>query len=344
MSRSVPLFAAALLAAGLSASPAPAQEEGDAFGSSPTPAVADPWSAPHDPLNVSGEQLEWAGGRKPAAAEGPGSEPLEVWGELDLEPAGLGDWEEPGEVLPNPYGEPAPPSGDPAGAFAPAAAGTNAAGTNEVPGAASVEPVLRCVYRPHPTRTLDLYEFFRRHAAAGVDVSLRWVSAESGEPLAAQPSQLRYVSVEEQIAPGRTLRHFKPVAPKGSDAGDIRAELVIVAPAEAQRAIGLFFQLAVLDTAAVLPADSAPERTQTDPGFGSRVLGTPPLSTYPDSSGAARPNPAEPDFEVPSVADFGDDAFGPPADPSEGVGNDFDDSFGSDPTDRTTRRPVPRDE
>ena len=344
MSRSVPLLSAAVLAAGPFVCPAAAQDDGIAFGSDPVPVVADPWAEPHDPLNVSGEQLDWAGGRKPAAAEGPESEPLEVWGELELEPVGLGDWKEPGEVLANPYGEPAPPSGDPAEAVAPAAAGPDAAGTNAVPGAASVEPVLRCVYRPHPTRTLDLYEFFRRHAAAGVDVSLRWVSAESGEPLAAQPSQLRYVSVEEQIAPGRTLRHFKPVAPKGSDAGDIRAELVIVAPAEAQRAIGLFFQLAVLDTAAVLPADPAPERTQTDPGFGSRVLGTPPLSAYPDSSGAARPNPVEPDFEVPSVADFGDDAFGPPADPSERVGNDFDGEWEDEPADRTTRRPVPRDE
>ena len=341
MFRPVPLSVAALFAAGLLASPAPAQEGNRAIGSDPAPAVVDPWAAPHDPLNVSGEQLDWAGGRKPAAAGGPESEPLEVWGELKLEPVGPGDREEPGGAPADPDFEPAPPSRDPAEAVAPAAAITP-----EVPGAASVEPVLRCVYRPHPTRVAAVYEFLKRHAAAGVDVSLRAVDAATGEPVAG----VKYVATAEQrsvtdLRGGQrsvVAYIYKPVAP---DDQELRQELVVVAPAETQRAVGLFFQLALSEKPAAAADDQPSGFAPVERRSGELERGTPPLQPYPGPFGAAPPRIDAPDVEGSTVAGFED--FVPPADPFESPLGEHTGFEGFEPppsNDRTTRRPVPRDE
>lgn len=119
-----------------------------------------------------------------------------------------------------------------------------------VPGAASVEPVLRAVYRPHPTRVEAVFAFLKANAAAGVDVSLRRSTAE------------------------------------GTDAAE--TELVVVAPAEQQRALGAFLALCVsaepssaghrsggsrddFGAARFAPADdlgAAPDAFDAEPGFG----------------------------------------------------------------------------
>ena len=118
----------------------------------------------------------------------------------------------------------------------------------EVPGAASVEPVLRAVYRPHPTRVESIYEFLKTHAAGGVDVTLRPIPAAESAPDDgdAEPDD---GETPEQAAAGQ--------------------ELVVVAPADAQRALGAFLQLCVSPDAAPQTADRRTVPQFDEEGFDS---------------------------------------------------------------------------
>ena len=343
MPRSVPLLSAALFAAGAFASPAVAQED-VTFGSEPSPSVAEP-AVRAAPLDSPDEPIDPPGGQKPAEN---GAWPTELWGGEEssdrlADPAPEA-WST-DEPLANPYGDPVE-----AVHLAPAAIGPiwgESDGTEppEVPGAASVEPVLRCVYRPHPTRVAAVYEFLRTHAATGVDVSLRYTS-QTGDVVPASEVEAILEEADEG-APAR--RAFTPRFLAADVEGDVRPELVIVAPAETQRAIGLFLQLALSEKPAVIAADPSSGFRPVERQSGDSERDASPLQPYQDSFGAAPPRGDANDFEEPTVAEFDD--FGPPADPSdlpsdftEPTADDFGGEFGDHPADRTTRRPVPRDE
>ena len=208
-----------------------------------------------------------------------------------------------------------------------------------VPGAASTEPVLRCAYRPHPTRTRAAYEFLKAHAAPGVDVSLRYVDAKTGEAIAGAGTRVRYVAVQSLTSSGQTVTRVTPVSETvGAAGGAARPELVIVAPAEAQRALGAFLQLCLADTP--LPTPPADDTYGEEEEFDDfvpvpRIRGSRPLRgrsvprgprppAYDDafgddafgddgSGGEGKPDSFPPGDE--DAFDAAADAFGPPADP-----------------------------
>ena len=205
--------------------------------------------------------------------------------------------------------------------------GDDAGAAGSVPGAASVEPVLRAVYRPHPSRAGAVAEFLRAHAAAGIDVTPRPSTAEG--------------------------------------AGSGATELVVVAPAEVQRALGAFLQLCVsADPAATRDSGGRPAGDPdplTDGGFDEESefgpYAPPPGYQTPEAGdfSAARTAPADgfgaaPDAfdgdffdgdSTPLAADDGEDEFF--GEDSDGGFADFDgdDAFGGDPAGRTTRRVPP---
>ena len=190
-----------------------------------------------------------------------------------------------------------------------AAPATDAPADVSVPGAASVEPVLRAVYRPHPTRVEAVYEFLKANVAAGMDISLRPSTAEDAKP-------------------------------------DAR-ELIVVAPEPAQRALGAFLQACVSSEAPesapvrhLRPAGDAfgPPRGYQDPEPGdfntSRVVPAATLDSFGDDGFGAAPDAFDGNtFGDPVVADdFGGDGF---------EDDDFGDEpeFGDEPDpSRTTRK------
>ncbi|MFH5803284.1 hypothetical protein [Alienimonas sp. DA493] len=116
---------------------------------------------------------------------------------------------------------------------------------SEVPGAESTEPVLRCVYRPHPSRVRAIYEFLFAHAAPGVDVQIR-----PREGTAASIRQVTRMAKEQVVSPDGTLNvRLRPVtetvAVEGGGTAGQDLELIVVAPPETQRAIGAFLELCV---------------------------------------------------------------------------------------------------
>ena len=244
---------------------------------------------------------------EPAAAPEPG----EDWG--------IG--EEPGSGWADDFGEDRVPDGSPFEGVPtkPTADAADAAPAVTVPGAASVEPVLRAVYRPHPSRVREVYEFLNAHAAAGVTVSLRPSTAE--------------------------------------DANAGTSELVVVAPEPAQRALGAFLVACVSaePRAAGGAGGDAFERGERYRRQEEAAEFTVPedyTDPPPGDFQSARPTRGD-DFDSDNLFDDafdrpGDD-FGPFADsPAEAPLDDraFEDDFGDDafgdaPA-RTTRRPPPR--
>ena len=167
------------------------------------------------------------------------------------------------------------PSAEPAAADAPA---TDPPADVTVPGAASVEPVLRAVYRPHPSRVEAVYQFLKANAAPGIDVSLRPSTAEDTRP-------------------------------------DAR-EVVVVAPEPVQRALGAFLQACVSAEPAD-PAPTRRDHSDSfDPqpiyddavrsDFGAARVAPPEPFAGDDFGAAPDAFDGEP-FEEPQIA--GDSAF-----------------------------------
>lgn len=136
-----------------------------------------------------------------------------------------------------------------------------------VPGAASTEPVLRCVYRPHPTRVRAVAAFLEAHADRDVTVSLRPAEHLKNEPL-------REVTRNEQVTAtfpdGSTQQMSRQVTRLiDGDGQPAEMELVVVAPPEKQRAIAQFLALCV-------SADSMPlgPPTRSADGYGSYYGGS----------------------------------------------------------------------
>ena len=216
-----------------------------------------------------------------------------------------------------------------------------------VPGAASVEPVLRAVYRPHPTRVEAVYRFLTRQAVSGVSVSLR-LRDEDGNTSTAVPYTV--------IRPDGTRNdRLATLVKDGKIIEDAELELVVIAPAEQQRAIGTFLSLCVSKQPAAAPPEFAPQGSMypadsafdAPPGYRdpepddfstSRVAPGVPSYPFGDDFGAAPDAFDGSPFGDPVAADdFGDDSFD-----DRGFGDDFggEPAFGDDPA-RTTRR-VPR--
>ena len=222
-----------------------------------------------------------------------------------------------------------------------------------VPGAESTEPVLRCVYRPHPTRVRAIYEFLNAHAAAGVDVAIRPVDLKTGEAV----RDVKYVRTRVPTVVsdhgGRRRTIVREVSQAvASDGRNLREELIVVALPETQRAIGQFLKLCLSEEAA--PATPAPSTLRPSPDQGFEELADP----EPEDFGSSPPGRSP--FTSPERAGFhatptgGPDDF-PPAiedDLGESVGDlsatgaptddvlpEWDE-FGDDPAERTTRRPV----
>ena len=137
-----------------------------------------------------------------------------------------------------------------------------------VPGAESTEPVLRCVYRPHPTRVRAIYEFLSEHAAAGVDVAIRPTGGASGSL-----RQVTRTTTQQIVAADGTRRQVaRPITETVDEEGKtVTLELIVVAPPETQRAIGQFLKLCLSTEAA--PAGAAV------PSRGSPA----PVQSYPDA-------------------------------------------------------------
>ena len=209
------------------------------------------------------------------------------------------------------------------------------AATPQVPGAESVEPVLRCVYRPHPDRAEAVYAFLKAHAAEGVDVSLRTAPAPTDaedevETTAAEPRE------RDERRAARPVRQERP--PR---------ELVVVAPAEAQRAIGAFLSLCVspeAPPAVRAPQDSRPSlrdspyESPIDDGFPARDSFRP----TPDAFGDDPFGDGEPDGEPDEPPAF--EGFAPSAPDDDGFGGDafddepFGDAFDAAPGDARPRK------
>ncbi|MEM9703078.1 MAG: hypothetical protein AAF907_11615 [Planctomycetota bacterium] len=178
---------------------------------------------------------------------------------------------------------------------------------SEVVGAVATETVLRCTYRPHPTRVRAIYEFLKAHAGPGVDVSVRSVLKETGE----RAAQVTYREEEQtfevfdddgrgRIAT-RTVR--RPVA---ADGRPVVQELIVVAPPEQQRALGAFVKLCLADTpftGMALREDERPFQPVPRRGFGGdyeeydevpydhrRDGDQPPDDAFDTPDGFSRPN------------------------------------------------------
>ena len=263
-----------------------------------------------------------AGDVQPADDFGTGGDGRNVFGDVDLNPT-TAPREEPvpgwADVPPAAFGNPAAAAADGDPYADGSAAEEPADGPPEVPGATSVEPVLRAVYRPHPTRVRAVYEFLKSHAAAGIDVTVRPSAGADGDG--------------------------------GDDAEQGGEELVVVAPAETQRALGAFLQLCVSPAPAPEPA-ARPTGAPTPAGGGFD-----PPRGYRDPEPEAFDAPARADFGAaftprPDAGDdfgtvaadvFDDDGFGESPDAFDaGFGDAFSDpdNFGTDPA-RTTRKVPP---
>ncbi|NNJ28037.1 hypothetical protein [Alienimonas chondri] len=215
----------------------------------------------------------------------------------------------------------------------------------EIAGAESTESVLRCAYRPHPTRVRAIYQFLSEHAAPGVDVSLRPIDRPASEPL----RQVTRMQEQEVVsADGERRRVARPITTTVDGQGQtVAMELIIVAPPETQRAIGQFFRLSLSsDPAPTGPP--VPSSDETFQPFGGSYQDSLPLDdSVPGDYGTSTPRKPSPrdafsvfggDPEVigrPGDGSFAEDlprddvGFGdsPGSVPRRPVGDPFDDAF-----------------